>query len=343
MRRLLRLLPVLLICLAGVLGGGWLYLNSMMDSPGSRDAPVTLEVAPGSSVRRIAATLEQIKVVGSSSLFEAYVRAKGLATQIQAGEYLITETDSPRDVLQKMVDGRVLLHSVTLVEGWTYWEMLERLSQIEVLTDDVSSLGAEGLMNLMGAPGSHPEGRFFPDTYHVPRGTAASKVLGLAMQRMEGELTQAWNARNPDLPLEDPYQVLILASVVEKETALASERPTIAGVFSRRLKKRMRLQTDPTVIYGLGQSFDGNLRKADLERDGPYNTYTRRGLPPTPICIPGREALLAAARPAEGKALYFVATGEDDGSHYFSATLEEHNQAVARYLKKLRQKRREQR
>ncbi|MDH3400610.1 MAG: endolytic transglycosylase MltG [Chromatiales bacterium] len=343
MRRGMRFVVVLLICLTSALGGGWLYLNSMMNSPGSRTAPVSLEVTPGSSVRRIAANLEQIEVVDSSGLFEAYVRAKGLATQIQAGEYLIVETDSPRDVLQKMVDGRVLLHSVTLVEGWTYWEMLERLSQIEVLTDDVSSLEAEELMSLMGAPGSHPEGRFFPDTYHVPRGTAASKVLALAMQRMEDELTQAWNARDPDLPLEDPYQVLILASVVEKETALASERPTIAGVFSRRLQKRMRLQTDPTVIYGIGQSFDGNLRKADLERDGPYNTYTRRGLPPTPICIPGREALLAAARPAEGRALYFVATGEDDGSHYFSATLEEHNQAVARYLKKLRQKRREQR
>ena len=343
MRRGMRFVVVLLICLTSALGGGWLYLNSMMNSPGSRTAPVSLEVTPGSSVRRIAANLEQIEVVDSSGLFEAYVRAKGLATQIQAGEYLIVETDSPRDVLQKMVDGRVLLHSVTLVEGWTYWEMLERLSQIEVLTDDVSSLEAEELMSLMGAPGSHPEGRFFPDTYHVPRGTAASKVLALAMQRMEDELTQAWNARDPDLPLEDPYQVLILASVVEKETALASERPTIAGVFSRRLQKRMRLQTDPTVIYGIGQSFDGNLRKADLERDGPYNTYTRRGLPPTPICIPGRDALLAAARPAEGRALYFVATGEDDGSHYFSATLEEHNQAVARYLKKLRQKRREQR
>lgn len=343
MQRVLSLLMLLLICLAGAVGGGWLYLNSMMDSPGSRNEPVSLEVAPGSSVRGIAATLEQNDVVGFSSLFEVYVRARGLATRIQAGEYLIAETDSPRDVLQKMVNGRVLLHSVTLVEGWTYWEMLARLAEEEVLTDDVSGLGPEELMSFMGASGGHPEGRFFPDTYHVARGTAASTVLRLAMQRMNDELAQAWSARDPELPLDDPYQVLILASVIEKETALASERPTIAGVFSRRLQKRMRLQTDPTVIYGLGQSFDGNLRKADLERDGPYNTYTRRGLPPTPICLPGREALLAAARPAEGNALYFVATGEDDGSHYFSATLEEHNQAVARYLKKLRQKRREQR
>jgi len=343
MRRLLTLLVLLSICLAGALGGGWLYLNSMMDTPGSRHAPVNLEVVPGSSVRRIAASLETNEVVGFSRLFEVYVRARGLATRIQAGEYLIAETDSPRDVLDKMVTGRVLLHSVTLVEGWTYWEMLGKLSGLEVLEDDLSSLDPEALMAHLGAPGAHPEGRFFPDTYHVPRGTLASKVLRSAMLRMDDELAQAWSARDPELPLDNPYQVLILASVVEKETALASERPTIAGVFSRRLQKRMRLQTDPTVIYGLGQSFDGNLRKADLERDGPYNTYTRRGLPPTPICLPGREALMAAARPVEGKALYFVATGEDDGSHYFSATLEEHNQAVARYLTKLRQKRREQR
>lgn len=343
MRPGMRLFALLLICLAGVLGGGWFYLDSMMDRPGSRHAPVSLEIAPGSSVRRIAATLEKNDVIGFASLFELFVRSKGLATRLQAGEYLIAETDSPRDVLQKMLKGRVLLHSVTLVEGWTYWEMLEKLGGIEILSDDVSSLEAEALMSRLGASGGHPEGRFFPDTYHVPRGTPASKVLLLAMQRMDEELAQAWSARDPELPLENPYQVLILASVVEKETALAAERPAIAGVFARRLQKRMRLQTDPTVIYGLGQSFDGNLRKADLERDGPYNTYTRRGLPPTPICLPGREALLAAARPEQGQTLYFVANGDDDGSHYFSTTLEEHNQAVARYLKKLRQKRREQR
>ena len=343
MRRGIRLLALALLCLAACLGSGWWYLNSMMDTPGSRSAPVSLDIAPGTSVRRIAAILQDNEVIGVASLFEVFVRSKGLATKIQAGEYLVGESDSPRDVLQKMLAGRVLLHSITLVEGWTYWEMQAKLAVSEFLVDDVSDLEPEALMSRLGAPGEHPEGRFFPDTYHVPRGTQASKVLLLAMGRMEEELAQAWSARDPALPLDNPYQVLILASVVEKETALASERPAIAGVFSRRLQKRMRLQTDPTVIYGLGQSFDGNLRKADLERDGPYNTYTRRGLPPTPICLPGREALMAAARPADGQALYFVATGDDDGSHYFSTTLEEHNQAVARYLKKLRQKRREQR
>lgn len=343
MRRLLIVLMALLICLAGVLGGGWWLITSMMDAPGSRATSVSLEVAPGSSVRRIAASLEKNEVVRSSTAFEVFVRASGLATRIQAGEYLIASTDSPRDVLQKMVSGQALLHSVTLVEGWTYWEMLARLAEVQVLDNDIAGLGTGELMDRLGRPGDHPEGRFFPDTYHVPRGTPISKLLMLALQRMDSELEEAWAARDPGLPLETAYQVLILASVVEKETALASERPTIAGVFARRLEKRMRLQTDPTVIYGIGQSFDGNLRKADLERDGPYNTYTRRGLPPTPICLPGREALMAVARPADGRALYFVATGEDDGSHYFSATLEEHNQAVARYLRKLRQKRREQR
>jgi len=160
------------------------------------------------------------------------------------------------------------------------------------------------------------------------------------MERMDRELSLAWDRRDPQLPLQSPYQALILASIVEKETALGSERPAIAGVFSRRLERRMRLQTDPTVIYGLGASFDGNLRRADLERDGPYNTYTRAGLPPTPICMPGAQALAAATRPAAGDALYFVATGKADGSHYFSASLEEHNKAVARYLETLRQSRR---
>jgi UPF0755 protein len=277
-------------------------------------------------------------MIAHPRLFEIAVRLKGQGTRIKAGEYRFEPGITPQDLLAQLIDGRVLLHPIILVEGWTFREAVARLGVSDVLVDDISGLEDAEIMANLGRPGIHPEGRFFPDTYHVARGTRSSVLLKLAMERMDHELEMAWSARAASLPLTDAYQALILASVVEKETALESERAAIAGVFVRRLKKGMRLQTDPTVIYGLGASFDGNLRKADLERDGPYNTYTRRGLPPTPICLPGRKALEAATQPADGDALYFVATGEEDGGHYFSATLEEHNQAVARYLARLRQK-----
>lgn len=334
-----------IILLAGGIGlaGSWWALNRIMDAAGPNQAEVRLAIAPGSSVRQVASTLAREGVIKHPRVFEVSARLAGKAKRIQAGEYLFQPGVSPREVLASLVDGRVLLHPITLVEGWTYHETFRRLAGTEVLENDLSGLDDAGVMANLGLPGSHPEGRFFPDTYHVARGTRISALLKLAMQRMEQELADAWSARAPDLPLKDPYEVLILASIVEKETALASERPAIAGVFTRRLSKRMRLQTDPTVIYGLGPRFDGNLRRTDLERDGPYNTYTRSGLPPTPICLPGRQALQAATQPAAGSALYFVATGEDDGSHFFSSTLEEHNRAVARYLARLGQKRQESR
>lgn len=312
---------------------------SLMHQPGSQQGPVLVHITPGSSVRKVAATLHAQGVLAYPSLFEAYVRARGLSTRIQAGEYEIPGRASQASILDLMVDGSVYLHPITIVEGWTWYEMVRRLSEHPVLVDDISAHSADEMMGLLGRPGEHPEGRFFPDTYHFARDTPLSRVLRLAMARMDQELARAWEARDRELPVQTPYQALVLASIVEKETALASERPAIAGVFSRRLQRRMRLQTDPTVIYGLGPAFDGNLRRSDLERDGPYNSYTRAGLPPTPICLPGAEALAAATRPAAGDALYFVATGEADGSHYFSTSLEEHNKAVARYLKRLRQNR----
>lgn len=193
------------------------------------------------------------------------------------------------------------------------------------------------LMKGLGLAGRHPEGQFFPDTYHFPRNTPDVEVFREAYTLMQRKLDAAWAQRHPDLPLAGPYAALVLASIIEKETALDSERRQISGVFTRRLKRGMRLQTDPTVIYGLGDAFDGNLRRRDLERDTPYNTYTRAGLPPTPIALPGEASLLAAVQPDDGDALYFVATGKGDGSHYFSATLAEHNRAVRRYLETRRQ------
>jgi UPF0755 protein len=335
----LKFLAIVLLFGIVTVAGSWWVLNQIMDAAGPHQAEVRLDIVPGSSVRQVASTLAREGVIKYPRVFEIAVRLDGNATRIQAGEYLLQPRISPRQVLARLLEGRVLLHAITLVEGWTYQEMLGRLAGTEVLENDISDQSDASVMAELGLAGSHPEGRFFPDTYHVARGTHTSALLKLAKQRMDQELETAWSARAPDIPLKDAYEALILASIVEKETALASERPAIAGVFTRRLSKRMRLQTDPTVIYGLGPAFDGNLRRADLERDGPYNTYTRLGLPPTPICLPGREALQAATQPAAGTALYFVATGEDDGGHYFSSTLEEHNQAVARYLAKLRQKR----
>lgn len=194
-------------------------------------------------------------------------------------------------------------------------------------------------MAALGAPGVHPEGQFFPDTYWFPRGTSDLEILRIARERMQRELQAAWDARDPDLPLATPYEALILASIIEKETALEAERPIVAGVFVERLRRGMRLQTDPTVIYGMLDRYDGNIRKADLLRDTPYNTYTRAGLPPTPIAMPGLGSLRAATRPQVTGALFFVATGEPDGSHYFSKTLAEHEAAVQRYLRKLRERR----
>ncbi|MCJ7555697.1 MAG: endolytic transglycosylase MltG [Gammaproteobacteria bacterium] len=341
MRPTLILLMRLLFATVLSLVGAWWMMNAAMDAAGPNSAEVRVQIAPGSNVRGIAASLSREGVLSHPRLFEISARLGNQATRIQAGEYLLPPHISQRQLLTLLVDGRVLLHAITLVEGWTYHEMIRRLASDEALEDDVSGLDDANVMANLGLAGSHPEGRFFPDTYHVARGTHISALLKLAMQRMDRELDQAWSTRAQALPLEDAYSALILASIVERETALASERPAIAGVFTRRLSKRMRLQTDPTVIYGLGPKFDGNLRRADLERDGPYNTYTRLGLPPTPICLPGRQALQAATQPAAGTALYFVATGEDNGGHYFSSTLEEHNQAVARYLAKLRQKRQE--
>jgi UPF0755 protein len=219
---------------------------------------------------------------------------------------------------------------LTLVEGWNFREVLEAVREHPVIVDTLpAEATASDVMALLGHPDEHPEGRFFPDTYLFPRDTTDVQFLMRAFERMETILEDEWEQRAAELPLKDPYEALILASIIEKETGRADERTEIAGVFIRRLRKGMLLQTDPTVIYGLGDSFDGNLRRRDLEADNPYNTYRRAGLTPTPIAMPGRDAIHAALHPADGDALYFVAKG--DGSHQFSATLGEHNRAVRRY------------
>jgi len=286
-------------------------------------------VTPGVSLRVLARDLEQRGVLANALYLRLLARIQGQASQIKAGEYLIAQGTNPRQLLVLLTSGKVHQYALTLLEGWTFQQVLQAIRHHEAITQTLQGLSMEQIMERLGHPGQHPEGWFFPDTYHFPRGTTDLAFLARAYAAMQHRLSKAWEQRAPDLPLKTPYEALTLASIVERETGLASERPEIAGVFVRRLRKGMKLQTDPTVIYGMGDAFSGNLRRQDLETDTPYNTYIHAGLTPTPICMPGADAIHAALHPAPGNNLYFVAKG--DGSHHFSPSLEEHNRAVRRF------------
>lgn len=323
-----------------VTASGLLWMRAWLETPLAIDEmPVRLEVRPGMPLRAAAEELESLGVLTRPLLFSAYARLSGQAASIKAGEYELRGPLTPESLLHQLVEGRVLLYSVTIPEGWSLAELLGALEANPAINSTLAGADAEAVAQQLGLDVAHAEGQFFPETYSFPRGTTDAEVLAQAHDLMRDELREAWESRAPDLPLGTPYELLILASIIEKETALDEERARIAGVFIRRLRKNMRLQTDPTVIYGLGAGFDGNLTRGHLNTDTPYNTYTRAGLPPTPIGLPGAASLRAAASPEEGSALYFVATGEPDGSHYFADTLEEHQEAVRRYLARLREKR----
>jgi UPF0755 protein len=245
----------------------------------------------------------------------------------RAGEYRLEAGMRPREVLAKLASGQVVQYRFTVVEGWTFKQLVDALAANPVLVHELDPAAPDSLDSVAASLGmAHPEGWFLPETYQFTRGDSDRDILGRAHAAMERVLEDAWNSRGDDLPIDSPYELLILASIIEKETSLDEERPQVAGVFARRLKKGMKLQTDPTVIYGMGDSFDGDIRRRDLQTDTAYNTYTRRGLPPTPIAMPGRESLMAAAMPAPGDTLYFVANG--NGGHTFSVTLEDHQRAV---------------
>lgn len=288
-----------------------------------------VEIPSGSTLAAVADRLYSHGLIDTPRFFVWYARWHGKARKVQAGEYAIEDGMTPQMFLDRIVSGAVFQNSLTLVEGWTFRQVMDAVRASDSLQHTLSDLTNAQIMERVGAAGVHPEGQFFPDTYQFPSTTTDLEFLKRAYVAMQEQLQQAWAQRAPDLPLASPYEALILASIIERETAIPDERANVAGVFVRRLKKGMKLQTDPTVIYGMGPNFDGNIRRDDLLRDTPYNTYTRKGLPPTPIAMPGKGALLAAVQPATGDALYFVARG--DGSHYFSATLDEHNQAVREY------------
>jgi UPF0755 protein len=328
--RLFKLIGMLVLLGSFALGWFWMSYQAFCDTPLTLTQPEQyFVIEPGSSVGGIASSLTERGLIESSRMFRWMVRLNGEAQHIQAGEYLLTEGMTPAQLLQNMVHGKVRQYSVTLIEGHTFREMMQQLNATPNLKHTLSGLSDSGIMARLGHPDEHPEGRFLPETYHFPRGMSDVEFLRRAYNALDDVLANEWEQRDVGLPFKTSYEALILASIVEKETGLESERPQIAGIFIRRLEKGMRLQTDPTVIYGMGPDFDGNLRRKDLKRDGPYNSYTRRGLPPTPIAMPGADAIHAVMHPDEGDSLYFVAKG--DGSHYFSATIEEHNKAVIKY------------
>lgn len=313
---------VVLLCAAG-----WVFYPAQLPA-GTLD----LSIEPGTSPKEVATEIARVGVPLSAPLMYLWFKLSGQARQIRAGSYELSGTLSPFGVLQKLVRGDEALRSVTLVEGWTFQQVRQALQAADKLKPESAALSNAQIMEQLGRPGVHPEGRFFPDTYTYSKGSSDLGVLQRALRAMDRKLAATWSQRNPLVPLKSADQALILASIVEKETGLAADQAQISAVFNNRLLLGMRLQTDPTVIYGMGTAFDGNLRKADLLADTAYNTYTRSGLPPTPIAMPGRQALWAAVHPAASKALYFVARG--DGSSAFSTTLEEHNRAVNIYQRR---------
>ncbi len=309
------------------------FLNAAMAIP---DDSVVFEVPAGSAFVSISRDLAARGYIEHPDWFRWYARLTGQAGAVHAGEYLVEAGTTPRLLMKMLVGGEVQLYSFTIVEGWTFRDLVAALIDNDNLDVSIVYEDWPATLESFGAEVEHPEGMFLPETYRYAKGTTGVDILRQAYDLMQDTLAEEWQERHQNLPIDSPYEALILASIVEKETALAAERPRIAGVFTRRLEKNMRLQTDPTVIYGLGLDFDGNLTRRHLTTDTPYNTYTRRGLPPTPIALPGRAAINAALQPAAGSELYFVASGLGDGSHKFSDTKAEHDLAVQEYLRRRR-------
>ncbi|HOE43097.1 MAG TPA: endolytic transglycosylase MltG [Rhodoferax sp.] len=326
MRRLIGLLLVLVLLLAGA---SWWWVNHRLTLIGG---VVELAIEPGTTPRAVAQAAVEAGVETSPLALYWWFRLSGQARLIKAGSYEFEGELTPASLLSKLVRGDETLRAVTLVEGWTFRQVRAALRKEEHLAQDTKGLEPDLIMQKLDRAGLPAEGRFYPDTYNYAKGSSDLALLKRALRAMDAHLSAAWQARQSDTPLKTPDELLTLASIIEKETGRASDRPMISSVFSNRLRAGMPLQTDPTVIYGMGEQFDGNLRRRDLQADTPWNTYTRGGLPPTPIAMPGKAALLAAAQPATSGALYFVARG--DGSSQFSENLAAHNRAVNKYQRR---------
>ncbi len=326
MKRLFLSLVVLTLVATGA-AAAWFhrFANEALPLP---TTPFEFAVKPGTSLKALSRQLADAKLLPDAQSLWLLGRATK-QVGIQAGRYRLDGATTPLDLLQKLNDGEVIPISITFVEGVTFAEMRARLEKADNVKVTLKGLSNAEVLKRVGATENHPEGLFFPDTYRFAAGTSDLDLLKTSYQAMQKKLDEAWTQRDPDLPYKSPYEVLKMASIIEKETGKAEERSLIGSVFINRLRIPMRLQTDPTVIYGMGENFDGNIRKRDLTTDTPYNTYTRDGLPPTPICMPGWGSLLGATKPLKSQKLYFV--GKGDGTHYFSGSLEEHNRAVAKY------------
>ncbi|MGH8398742.1 MAG: endolytic transglycosylase MltG [Gammaproteobacteria bacterium] len=329
LRKGILLLIVIAAVIAGIAAWRWYFIPVV----GGVHA-VDIEVTPGAPLREVAAELHAQGALPQPLDLVWLARLRSDANTIRAGEYLVEPGTSVAGLLDLLKSGKVVLHSLTLVEGWTFKQVLQAVENDPALKHTFSTQDDESIMTRLGHSGQFPEGMFYPDTYQFPKGTSDTNFLERAYRVMQSHLQATWQTRAPNLPYKTPYDALIMASVIEKETAQPQERGEIAGVFVRRLEKGMHLQSDPTVIYGLGSSYTGKITYKDLRTDTPYNTYTRSGLPPTPICMPSLASIIAALHPTPGDALYFVARG--DGTHQFSATLAEQNAAVQKYQIKQR-------
>lgn len=329
---MLRVLLLLLLLTAVAAAGLFWDMQRQLDAGLPTTPDTRFEIAAGQGFDRVVERLHEeghLPNARSVLYLKLDARLRGLAARIHAGEYVLDPQLRVRELTDLFVSGRTILYELRLVEGWTFRQALAQIRQHPQIRQTLQDASIEDIAQAIGLDDVHPEGRLFPDTYRFTRNTSDLALLRKAAAMQTRILAQEWENRATDLPYATPDEALTMASIIEKETGLASERGQISGVFVRRLRLGMRLQTDPTVIYGLGEAFDGNLRRNDLRSDTPYNTYTRGGLPPTPICLPGRESIRAALHPEDGNTLFFVSRG--DGSHVFSETLDQHNAAVRRY------------
>ena len=305
------------------------YQQALNNNLNIQDSNLDYSIKSGSSLSAVIYDLTNKDIISHPRYLLWYARLNGLSNKMKTGDYRLTKKSTVKEFLDDIFTGKVIQFSLTIIEGWSFDQLLDAINKHPHIKHTLSNISKEEIMMKLELQGVHYEGQFLPDTYHFPKQLLDVEFLKRAYLSMQRVLNEEWNNRATNLIYKNPYEALIMASIVEKETGKASERQQISGVFVRRLEKRMRLQTDPTVIYGMGDKYKGNIRKRDLLRDTPYNTYRRRGLPPTPIALPGRDAIYAALHPEEGNTLYFVARG--DGSHHFSETLKEHNNAVIKY------------
>lgn len=335
MTKALSLLTIIVVVGAAFIGYYYSKMYTEMNKELTLEKPESLLFSRGTSIRTLANQLVDNGWLSNKNYFLIWVKLHKQATRLQAGEYIIAPGRSLADLLDDITEGDVIHHEITFIEGFTFKQLLVAIRKNSVLTLELNNLSEVEVMDKLGYKDQHPEGRFYPDTYHFYRGMTDTELLQRAYKSMQEILQDEWDKREQGLPFKTPYEALIMASIVEKESAVAEERPLIAGLFINRLRINMRLQTDPTVIYGI-KNYDGNIRRRDLRKDTPYNTYTRSGLPPTPIAMPGREAIHATLHPDKTDYLYFVAYGDGTGRHQFSTNLKDHEKAVDKYQRKKR-------